>query len=143
MPRAALPSEPSCTNPFLDLTLSFIHAPVRLEKDSADGKPPFSLTLMRRLLLFNALVDNFDRGAAQVPGRSGAATAHRHIASAGCSGCQKNAVSALSNIVVISHRQNYNLFMQRLNLPMRIHAQRRLLRLTARGHARRNFTNQQ
>ena len=66
--------------------LVFLHAPVRLEKDSADGKPPFYLTLMRRLLLFNALADNFDRGAAQVPGRSGAATTHRHIASAGCSG---------------------------------------------------------
>lgn len=128
-----------------------------------DGEPPYYLTLMRRLLLFNALADNFDRGAAADTGTQwGGHGAHagedaaKAIQNGFCEYLtavfchedqvnlhQKNAVSALSNIVVISHRQNYNLFMQRLNLPMRIHAQRRLLRLTARGRARRNFTNQQ
>lgn len=65
--RAALPPEPRCTNPFLGLALSFIHARARSEKESAGGKPPF-LILMRCLLLFNALADNFNRGATAVAG---------------------------------------------------------------------------
>lgn len=86
-----------------------------------DGKPPISLTLMRRLLLFNALTDNFDRGAAAATGmQRGGHDAHsgenaakvvqngfcEHLTAVFChedqvSVHQKNAVSALSNIVAL------------------------------------------
>lgn len=82
-----------------------------------DCKPPISLTLMRRLLLFNVLADNFDRVLLQLPGRPRRTLGEdaakvvqndfcEHSTAVFChedqvSVHQKNAMSALSNVVAL------------------------------------------